>query len=41
MHNGQRLTGRFDIVDAHHGTVAAGAGGAGGACFVVRLPESG
>jgi two-component system sensor histidine kinase PilS (NtrC family) len=29
------------IVDAHHGTVTAGAGAAGGARFVVRLPEMG
>jgi two-component system, NtrC family, sensor histidine kinase PilS len=29
------------IVDAHHGTVVAGAGRAGGACFVVRLPPNG
>jgi two-component system sensor histidine kinase PilS (NtrC family) len=29
------------IVDAHHGTVVAGTGSAGGARFVVRLPPSG
>jgi signal transduction histidine kinase len=29
------------VVDAHHGTVTAGTGSQGGACFVVRLPPAG
>jgi two-component system sensor histidine kinase PilS (NtrC family) len=29
------------VVDAHHGTIVAGAGGDGGARFVVRLPPEG
>ena len=29
------------VVDAHHGTVSAGPGSRGGACFVVRLPPAG